>query len=165
MKDIAMMEVMLEKESKMYSRTKDKKAKQELAIKEKVLAWLKEGKDVARGTWTGLEIEVINTCYLLTAKPVVFLVNIRKKDWLAQANKYAKDIKKLIKKKFKGSPIVPYSATFEQEVFDCATQDAKDKYLAEAKVPSQLEKIIWAGFRALRLQNYFTCGPDECKAW
>ena len=30
---------------------------------------------------------------------------------------------------------------------------------------SALEKIICQGYKALQLEYYFTCGPDEVKAW
>ncbi|MPC60166.1 Obg-like ATPase 1 [Portunus trituberculatus] len=28
-----------------------------------------------------------------------------------------------------------------------------------------LDKIIVQGYKALQLMYFFTCGPDECKAW
>ena len=31
--------------------------------------------------------------------------------------------------------------------------------------PSALDKIITQGYKALQLEYYFTCGPDEVKAW
>ena len=41
--------------------------------------------------------------------------------------------------------------------------DAADKaaFLEEAGVPSHINKIIWAGYKALNLVHYFTVGEDE----
>jgi hypothetical protein len=44
-----------------------------------VLAWVQEGKDVRLGDWSAREIEILNTWMLLTAKPVVYLVNMSAK--------------------------------------------------------------------------------------
>lgn len=44
-----------------------------------VCAWVQEGKDVRLGDWTAREIEILNTWQLLTAKPVVYLVNMSAK--------------------------------------------------------------------------------------
>lgn len=40
---------------------------------------MQEGKDVRLGDWTAREIEILNTWQLLTAKPVVYLVNMSAK--------------------------------------------------------------------------------------
>lgn len=49
-----------------------------------VCAWLQEGKDVRLGDWTARDIEILNSMQLLTAKPVVYLVNMSAKvgGWL-----------------------------------------------------------------------------------
>jgi hypothetical protein len=44
-----------------------------------VCAWLQEGKDVRLGDWTARDIEILNSWQLLTAKPVVYLVNMSAK--------------------------------------------------------------------------------------
>jgi obg-like ATPase 1 len=44
-----------------------------------VLAWVQEGKDVRLGDWSAREIEILNSWQLLTAKPVVYLVNLSPK--------------------------------------------------------------------------------------
>lgn len=43
---------------------------------EKVKKGLEEGQFVKDGTWDGKEIEFLNDRHFLTAKPVVYLVNI-----------------------------------------------------------------------------------------
>jgi len=43
--------------------------------------------------------------------------------------------------------------------------EEKEKVIKETGAPSALEKIILAGYRALQLCYFFTCGKDEVKAW
>ncbi len=40
---------------------------------------MQDGKDVRLGDWSAREIEVLNSWQLLTAKPVVYLVNMSAK--------------------------------------------------------------------------------------
>jgi hypothetical protein len=65
-----------------------KELKEEQDAAEKVLAWLVEGHDVRLGDWTAREIEILNTWQLLTAKPVVYLVNMSAKDYARKKNKF-----------------------------------------------------------------------------
>ena len=57
---------------------KDKKMEWEALVR--VREWLEAGKDVSFGQWSVLEVDILNTLQLLTAKPVVFLVNVSKRD-------------------------------------------------------------------------------------
>jgi obg-like ATPase 1 len=53
-----------------------------------ILAFLNEGKVVRRGEWKPDEIEVLNKHLLLTAKPVIYLVNMSEKDYARKKNKW-----------------------------------------------------------------------------
>lgn len=50
-----------------------------VAVVPQVCAWVQEGKDVRLGDWSAREIEILNSWQLLTAKPVVYLVNMSAK--------------------------------------------------------------------------------------
>ena len=65
-----------------------KAAKDEMEIAVKVDEILKSGKSVKDGDWKGNEIEWLNHQYFLTAKPVVYLVNIGFDEYIKQKNKY-----------------------------------------------------------------------------
>jgi obg-like ATPase 1 len=50
---------------------------------EKVLAYMVDQRKAVRfGDWTPFEVEVLNRFQLLTAKEVVYLVNLSKRDFL-----------------------------------------------------------------------------------
>jgi ribosome-binding ATPase YchF (GTP1/OBG family) len=80
-----------------------------------VLAWLQEGQDVRLGDWTAREIEILNTWQLLTAKPVVYLVNVSAKDYIRKKNKWLPKIFEWVQA-HGGDPIIPFSGAFENQV-------------------------------------------------
>lgn len=132
---------------------------------DKLAALLGDGKEVRHGDWNGKEIDILNQLNLLTAKPVVFLVNISKANILKQQNKWFKDIKEWVAKNSAGDPVIPYSATFEQEYAELKTPEEQKKFVEECKVPSMMGRIITSGYKALKLVNFFTTGEDEVRSW
>jgi obg-like ATPase 1 len=45
------------------------------------------------------------------------------------------------------------------------SDEDRKKYLAETGAPSQMDKIINTGYKALQLSYFFTAGEDEVKCW
>jgi len=128
------------------------------------LACLEEKTDIRNGNWNSLDIEFLNELQLLTAKPIVYLVNMSKENFETQKNKWLKDIIDWVKKRSPGAAVIPFSAAFESEVSKMDEQKKKE-FLAEKKVPSMLSKIITTGYSTLDLVHFFTCGEDEVRAW
>ncbi len=56
-----------------------------------------EGKDVRLCDWGAKDIDVLNTLQLLTAKPVVYLVNLSEADYLRKKNKWLAKIAEWVK--------------------------------------------------------------------
>jgi obg-like ATPase 1 len=74
---------------KVATRSGDKKKKPELECLMKMRAVLEEEKkDVRFGTWSSGDIEVLNKHLFLTAKPVMYLVNLSEKDYTRKKNKW-----------------------------------------------------------------------------
>jgi obg-like ATPase 1 len=144
---------------------KTKKSATELAVVTKVLAHLEEGKDVRGGTWGNNEIDVLNELQCLTAKPVVYLVNISQKNFEEQKNKWLKDINEWVKKRSPGSIVIPFSCPFENYLSAIDDEEKKKDYLKEKKVMCMIPKIIKTGYAALECIYFFTSGTDEVRAW
>jgi obg-like ATPase 1 len=128
------------------------------AIKErehlvKVEACLAAGRWIKDETWTFQEVEYLNDCLFLTAKPVIYLVNIGDTDYEKKKNKWLLKIKEWIAANVKGQ-MIPYSVAFE-----------KDHVNDVDRSRCMIDKIINAGHESLDLVNYFTCGEDEVKSW
>ncbi|MES1914870.1 MAG: hypothetical protein MHM6MM_006898 [Cercozoa sp. M6MM] len=143
----------------------NKQAKDEVAMAQVLLEHLESGKDARANAWNAKEIEFINTLQLLTAKPVVYLVNLSKKNWAAgRAPRWVGEIKQWVEQRSPGSPVIPYCANYEKEAHE--HEGGVAAYCEEmGGAPSMLGKIIWAGYRALQLINYFTGSAKEVRAW
>lgn len=165
MKDIALVTAHLEKIEKLAQRSNDKKLKAEVEVTKRVIALLHDGGDVRNGEWTNADVPSINKLNLFTAKPVVYLVNVSKKGWCGKGSKWLKPIKKWVKAHDKGAKVIPFSARFEEEYMNLETEEEKKKFLEENETKTHIPKIIWAGYKALNLIHYFTCGEDEVKCW
>ncbi|KAJ3767757.1 P-loop containing nucleoside triphosphate hydrolase protein [Lentinula raphanica] len=143
----------------------DKAKKEEIATIEKVLKVMTvDQKDVRKHDWNGKEIDVVNSLQLLTAKPVTYLVNLSEKDYIRKKNKWLPKIKAWIDANNPGDPLIPFSVALEERL---ATMSDEEKIEEQKKIGAQsaLPKITHAGYASLELIRYFTCGPDEVRAW
>jgi len=136
----------------------------ELAFLDKVIENLEAKKDVRNVEWNAKEVEFLQEQLLLSAKPVTFVINMSEKDFLRQANKWLKPMFSWINEHSPGSKIIPVSVSMEAKIFPMK-EDEKEQFLLTNKTKSKLGIIIQAGFEALQLINFFTCGPDEVRAW
>lgn len=168
LKDIEFVEKALEnqkKKTRMGGQSLElKKARQEQETIEKILAWLKDGKDVRKGTWGPKEIEVINPLMLLTAKPVVYLVNLSERDFVRKKNKHLPKIAEWVNEHAKGDPIIPLSISYESRLSLMEDAEAKEEQKTVG-ADSALPKCILQMRKALRLGSFFTVGPDEVRQW
>ncbi len=100
---------------------------------------------------------------LITTKPVVYLANLSKADYIRKKNKWLPKIHAWIQA-HGGGVLIPFSVQFEQEIYDARENaEAKDALLKEAT--SQLPKMITQGYKELGLIYYFTAGEKEVRAW
>jgi len=90
----------------------EKAAMEEQAIIDTVREMLKNKKPVRDGTWNMKEIECLNKHLFITAKPVVYLVNIGRDEYIKKKNKWLGKIAEWIKNNG-GGPCIPYSAEYE----------------------------------------------------
>ncbi|EEB09653.1 GTP binding protein [Schizosaccharomyces japonicus yFS275] len=142
-----------------------KMKKEEQATTERVLEHLTVTKQpIRKGNWTNKEIEFINTLLLLTAKPVIYLVNMSERDYLRQKNKYLPKIKAWIDENSPGDILIPVSVAFEERLTRMPEEEAQEE-CKRLNTKSMLPKIIITGYNALKLINYFTVGPEEVRAW
>ncbi|EZG86972.1 putative GTP-binding protein [Gregarina niphandrodes] len=151
---------------KLTARGQDKGKKAECEMMKEILDHLESGKWISSGrSWSNKEVEYLNDIQFLTAKPIVYLVNLSEHDFIRQKNKYLLKIHNWVKDNLPG-PIVPYSANFEAKLAELETPEERNKYITHSGAKgSQLDKIINTGYETLNLIHYFTCGKDEVKCW
>ncbi|KAJ4455002.1 putative Ribosome-binding ATPase YchF [Paratrimastix pyriformis] len=165
LKDIEVLEKKREPLERLLNRANDKTKKAEFECINKCLAMLQEGRDVRFGDWDSKEVEFVNSFTLLTAKPVVFLVNLSSADYVRKRNRWLAPIKQWVDSHCPGETLIPFSAPFETE-WQAMTPEARTAFTAEHPgVTSILPKIILTGYNALSLIHFFTAGADEVKCW
>ncbi|CAL5873417.1 uncharacterized protein PFLUO_LOCUS7696 [Penicillium psychrofluorescens] len=142
-----------------------KKLKEEEATVAKVLQYLQDGNDIRKGNWGPKEVEVINPLFLLTAKPVVYLVNLSEKDYIRQKNKYLPKVKEWIDANSAGDPLLPVSAQFEERLTLLGEEAAAEEECKKLGTKSGLPRIITTMRTALNLASFFTTGADEVRQW
>lgn len=143
----------------------DKKMKPEYDILVKIRGILcDEQKHLRFCDWNANEIEVLNKHLFITAKPMIYLVNLAEKDFIRKKNKWLPKIKDWVDKNDPGAAVIPFSGAFEHKLIEMDAEQKK-AYEEEHKVTSVLEKIIVTGYKALQLMYFFTAGKDEVKAW
>lgn len=172
-KDIEMLDKMIEahKRKRQSSATKSpaalKQWETENTCLEKFKAWLEDGKDIRNGLddWSTVEIEYLNEYRLLTSKPVMFAVNLSFNDYKRKKNKFLKPIFDWVNANAKGSQIIPYCGSYEEEIQELEPAEFKAREEAEDGAPSALQKMVRNAFTMVNLINFFTFGPDEVRAW
>ena len=111
------------------------------------------------------QVEVINPLFLLTAKPVVYLVNLSEKDYIRQKNKHLPKIMEWIKEHASGDPILPLSVCFEERLAQFEDGEKAAEECKKLGTKSALPKIITTMRTALNLGSFFTTGTDEVRQW
>ena len=165
LKDLEFVEKNVAEVKKLIPRGLKKEQKEELDSATKVMEWLQAGKEIRTGMelWNLKDVDYLNERQFLTAKPVVYLVNLSPEDYARKKNKWLAKIAEWVAA-HGGGKIIPFSGTLEAELVDMP-EDEQKKYLEEKKSDSALPKIIKTGFTAIQLIYFFTAGEDEVKCW
>lgn len=111
------------------------------------------------------QVEAINPLFLLTAKPVVYLVNLSEKDYIRQKNKYLPKVFDWVKNKSPGEPLIPISAAFEERLALMGDEAAAEEECKKLETKSGLPKVITTMRQVLNLASFFTTGADEVRQW
>jgi len=163
LKDLELVAKSKEKIDQELRHAKDKKKLAEKDVLTKVEQILNEKKQIRLMEWKANEIEVLNTVQLLTAKPVVYIINMTEKDYIKKGNKWLPKVKAWVDE-HGGEPMVPFCGALETKLLDLGDEAAK-KYCEENKTLSAIPKIIKTGYHSLDLIHFLTCGSDEVKCW
>ncbi len=144
------------------ARSGDKDSKAMLAVMEKALTPLRDGKPARMAVITPEERAAFVELQLLTSKPVVYVCNVEE---ASAANGNAHSARVQEKAKAEGAACVVISAKIEAEFAGLPPEDRKE-FLAEMGLEEPgLNRLIRAGYALLDLVTYFTVGPKEARAW
>ena len=108
------------------------------------------------------EKKIISSFNLITAKPIIYVANVKEEE-ITTGNNYVEKLKEYAKKE--ESEFVMISAKIESELAELEEEE-KNEYMKELGITeSGLSKLIKATYHLLGLETYFTVGSDEVKAW
>ncbi len=140
----------------------DKAAKETIAVIEKALVPLNEGKPARLAELDEEQRAAFNGLNLLTSKPVLYVCNVDE-DSAAGGNKYSEQVAK--RAADEGAVSVIISAQIEEEVAQLP-DDERAEFLADLGLEEPgLNRLIRSGYELLHLITYFTAGPKEARAW
>jgi ribosome-binding ATPase len=140
----------------------DKEAKAQLAVIDKALTLLREGKPARLAEIATDERAIFEGLQLLTSKPVLYVCNVEESA-AATGNAYSATVAE--RARSEGAETVIISAKIESEFAGLAPED-RDAFLAEMGLDEPgLNRLIRSGYKLLDLVTYFTVGPKEARAW
>jgi len=140
----------------------DKDAKALVALMDKALDLLREGKPARMAKLTPEEEAPYKALQLLTSKPVLYVCNVDEGS-AATGNAFSRKVEE--RAKAEGAGCVVISAKIESEFSGLAPED-RDAFLADLGLEEAgLNKLIREGYKLLGLITYFTVGPKEARAW
>ncbi len=144
------------------ARSGDKEARAHLALIERILPLLQEGKPVRLLKVDTEEAEIIPQLNLLTSKKIFYVCNVDEASAL-EGNAYSRQMAERAREENTQAVIV--SAKIESEVASLPHEEQKD-YLALVGLPEPgLNRIVRTAYGLLGLITYFTVGPKEARAW
>ncbi len=143
--------------------SKDKDAKKELELIERIKDALEQGKSARTVEFNEVEKEIVDTFQLLTSKPVLYVCNVDEAA-VVNGNDHVKNVLEAIKNE--GAECIIISAAIESEIASLDNLEDQLDFLSSMGLKeSGVSKLIKAAYKLLDLQTYFTAGVQEVRAW
>ena len=142
----------------------DKKAIFEYELLKKILETLENLKPVRSMEFTEEEQKIVNDCFLLTSKKIIYVANVsenqigtmEKDPLVSKVKEYAKS---------ENAEVISLCAKLEE---DLSTLDGEDKKIMMQEYgieESGLDRLIKSSYKLLDLISYLTAGKQEVRAW
>jgi ribosome-binding ATPase len=143
-------------------RGQDKDAKRRLELVDRLLPLMEEGRSVRRISLEPDEQELVRGFTLLTAKPILYVLNV---DESSAAGGNAWSDKAAAMAEAEGAGHVVVSAAIEAELTSLPLEDRKEFLESLGLDEPGLNRVIREGYALLDLITFFTVGPKEARAW
>lgn len=141
----------------------DKSVQSEVDLLRRVYAHLEGGSPVRTFSADKDERAAIQSLFLLTDKPVIYVANIAEDDIGGEPNAYARRLFEIAERE--GAKALLISAKVEEEISEL-DPDEKKAFLEELGIgQSGLDRLVQACYALLGLISFLTAGPKEVRAW
>jgi len=139
----------------------DKDAKALVETLERCRASLNEGRPVRALRLDENDMKRLREYHLLTAKPVMYVANVDEHGF--ENNPLLDEVRAVADAE--GAIVVPICNKLEAEIAEL-DEEARTEFLADLGMEEPgLNRVIRAGYRLLGLQDFFTAGEKEVRAW
>ena len=140
----------------------DLQTQKEFELLNKILDLLKDGKPARMLTLTQEEKKIVDSFFLITSKPIIYVANTADTldDFQLQS---IEKIKELAKKE--NAELISLCAKTEEELVNMPPED-REMFKQELGIDiSGLDKLIRASYHLLGLISFITAGEKEVRAW
>ena len=144
------------------AKTGSKEGKAELALAEKVLAHLNEGKPGRALQLSDDDQKEVSTWGLMTTKPVLYCCNVGEED-LPKGNAWSDQVK--ARAATEGAGVVVLCGKIEAELAGMSDEEKVELLGSYGLEEPALHTLARECYRLLGLQSYFTAGEKEVRAW
>ncbi|MCQ2801708.1 MAG: redox-regulated ATPase YchF [Bacilli bacterium] len=144
---------------------KDKESVYEMSILAPLQEILSKGEPARKLSLKKEEFEfAFKQYHLLTLKPIIYVANVSDADYQDLDNcKYLKVVQEIAAQE--KAQVIPISCEIEYELSSLPKEERMEFLATLGATESGLDKVIKAVYKLLNLSTFFTCGPDECRAW
>ncbi len=143
--------------------TKDKEAVAEVNVLKKCLSALEANTPLRRISFDEDERKLLKNFSFLTLKPIIYVANVDEESIVVGDNDYSKAIKDYAEAE--GSGVIVMCAKLEADLAGLENNEREEFLKSVGINNSGLDKLIFATYDLLGLATFFTCGPDEVRAW
>lgn len=161
LKDIETVERRIESVSK-KAKSGEKKLKEEVEFYNRVRDHLSAGSLARYVSYTSNEASYLDSLWLLTSKPVMYIANVDEREYL-QENGKINLVREIAGKE--GAPVVPVCSKLEAEIAQLSPGE-QNEFLEDLGIKeSGLTRVIREAYALLDLITFFTGNPNELRAW
>lgn len=163
LKDLETVEKQISRVEKIAKVGQDKDAKKKYEVLQRLKIHLGEGKSARLLEWTEEEMEFVQSLFLLTQKPVLYVCNVEESNAKTGNDLSQKVAKELAAEK---AEVLVVAVAIEAEIATLETYEERALFLNDLGLEEPgVSKLILAAYRLLNLQTYFTAGEKEVRAW
>ena len=147
--------------TKKLQKSGDKLLLLEIALLERIQAWLLAGKPARGIPLEEDDMAYMRGLFLLSAKPVIYVANVGEGELDGNAQTSAL----YTAAKDEGAEALTICARLEEEISELPIEE-KMEFLTEMGIAeSGLDQLVKACYRLLGLISFLTAGPKEVRAW
>ena len=162
MKDLESIEKKINKMNKI-AKSGDKQPTFELNTLTIIFNYLNEGKLIKNIKFEQHELQYIESLFLLTNKPTIYIANVGEQDIEKNNELYSEHVKAFAKDS--NSEFLTLCGNIEMEISNLTKNEQTDYLLMYGLKSSGLDQLIKLAYKMLGLETFFTAGEKEIKAW